>query len=883
MAERISEREAEVLAALGARLSNAQIARRLHISVRTVESHVSSLLRKYGMADRWALAELARSTEREPGPVVGLPVAGTTFVGRDAECAAVLAALEEARLVTLLGPGGVGKTRLAAVAAENAVASFPSGGGFVDLVPVRDGFVARAVATTLGVTEGSHQPLDEAVAARLGTGRSLLVLDNCEHVIDEAAAFAERILAACPGTRVLVTSRERLGVPGERSVPVAPLPLGSDAERLFHDRALSADPEFVAEPAVIADLCARLDGMPLAIELAAARGASLGATGLLAALEDALRLLSGGRGGDERHRSLRAVLSWSYDLLGEEEQALFRRLGVFVGAFDIDAAAAIGGDRASVADLLGQLVDKSLVVHVRGRVSRWRLLETVRAFALAEMTAAGEEDKTRAHHLRWAADAASATEGRLGAPAWREDFDAMAADLRAALAASGGPGEVTHRLASALAHLTFARRHLLESFAHHRTAAAVAPDAASAARDLRAGAGCAHVSTTSNQHVYELLLEAAEQGLRAGDDRGRAIDLARAVETACRFPEAFETGIPHERLRGLLDDAVAAGPGDDPEVAACVAVARAWLAGPAKGAPDPELASAAVAATRVTADPVLISSGLGAAATAALHAGRLREANRITRERLRLLPSMDGDDPYCAPEICNTYGRACIYAIMAGDLRGAMAAARAGIEDDLLSDTHITASRLVQPLVLTGRFRDAIRYAERMWDQWERAGRPAPLWMLPAVCTTVLASAMVEEDVALWRSRAAEVAGGTLGTAAVAAFVDARLALHDGQYDAAAPLVRHAFAVNAPLDPYLAYARAAGAELAVAADMPDAAALLAAATPLAEENAWTAACLARARGRLHKDSSELARSIKAWEHLDAQAEQAHTETLRAQP
>lgn len=884
MAERISERETEVLTALGARLTNAQIANRLHVSVRTVESHVSSLLRKYGVSDRWALAELARSGVAEPGRVAGLPVSGTTFVGRAAERAAVLAMIEEARLVTLLGPGGVGKTRLAAVVAEDAVALFPSGCAFVDLVPVRDGFVARAVATALGVTEGSHQPLAEAVAARLGAGRSLLVLDNCEHVIDEVAEFAERVLAACPGVRVLVTSRERLGVPGERSAPIAPLPLGSDAERLFHDRAMAADPQFVAEPAVIAELCVRLDGMPLAIELAAARGASLGATGLLAALEDALRLLSGGRGGDERHRSLREVLSWSYDLLDEEEQTLFRRLGVFVGAFDMDAAAAVGGDRAGVADLLGRLVDKSLVVHLRGRVSRWRLLVTVRAFALAQMSAAGEEDKIRAHHLRWAADAASAAEGRLGDPAWREDFDAMAADLRAALAASGGPGEDTHRLASALAHLTFARRHLLESFAHYRTAAAVATNAASAARDLRAGAGCAHVSTTSNQHVYELLLEAAEQARRAGDDRGRAIDLARAVETARRYPEAFETGIPHERLLGLLDDSVAAAPGDDPEVAAYVALARAWLAGPAQGAPDPELASAAVAATRATADPVLISSGLCAEGTAALHAGRLREANRITRERLLLLPSMDRDDPYCAPEICNTYGRACIYAIMAGDLRGAMAAAQACIDDDLLSDTHITASRLVPPLVLTGRFRDANGYAERMWDQWERAGRPAPLWMLPAAGATVLACSMLEEpeSVALWRSRAAEVADGTLGTAPIMAFVDTRLAIHNGRFDDAESLVRKTFAVDTPLDPYLGYARAASAELAVVARLPDAAELLAAAAPLAEENGWAAACLARARGCLHDDRAELARALKAWERLDAQAERDHTRTLLAQ-
>jgi predicted ATPase/DNA-binding CsgD family transcriptional regulator len=741
VAERISEREAEVLAALGARLSNAQIANQLHISVRTVESHVSSLLRKHRAADRWGLAELARSGAREPGRIAGLRASGTTFVGRGAERAAVLAAIEEARLVTLLGPGGVGKTRLAAVVAEESVALFPSGGAFVDLVPVRDGFVARAVATALGVTEGSHQPLAEAVAARLGTGRWLLVLDNCEHVIDEAAGFAERILAACPGTRVLVTSRERLGVPGERSVPISPLPLGADAERLFRDRALAADPQFVAEPAVIAELCARLDGLPLAIELAAARGASLGATGLLAALEDALRLLSGGRGGEERHRSLYAVLTWSFDLLSEEEQTLFRRLGVFVGTFDMDAAAAVGGDRASVADLLGRLADKSLVVHVRGRVSRWRLLETVRAFALAQLAAAGEEDKTRARHLHWAADAAGTTEGRLSDPAWREDFDAMAADLRAALTLSGGPDEVTHRLARALARLTFARRHLLESFAHHRTAAAVATSAASAARDLRAGAGCAHVSTTSSQHVYELLLQAAGQAQRAGDERGRAIDLARAV-----------------------------------------------------------------------------------------------------------------------------------------------AAARAGIDDDLLRDTHITASRLVQPLVLAGRFRDAIGYAERMWDQWERAGRPEPRWRLPAVYTTVLACAMLEEpeSVARWRSRAAEVAGGALRTAPVAVFVDARLAVHSGRFDDAESLARTAFALKAPLDPYLAYARAASAELAVAARLPGAADLLSAAAPLTEENDWATAFLARARGRLNEDRTELTRALMAWERLDAQAERDYTQTLLAQ-
>jgi len=887
-AERISERESEVLTALGARMSNAQIAHRFHISVRTVESHVSSLLRKYGAADRWALAELARSGVGEPGRFIGLPAFATTLIGRAAERAAVATAIGRSRLVTLQGPGGVGKTRLAAVAAEDAAALFPSGEAFVDLVPARAGFVARAVATALGVTEGSHQQLDEAIAAHLGSGRFLLVLDNCEHVIDEAAELVDGVLAACPNVRVLVTSRERLDLPTEHIVSIGSLPLGSDAEQLFSERALAADPQFVAEPAGVAELCARLDGLPLAIELAAARGASLGPTGLLAALDDALRLLSGGRGGQKRHRSLHAVMSWSYDLLDDDEQALFRRLGVFVGALDIDAAAAVGGDRARVADQLGRLVDKSLVVHVRGPVSRWRMLETVRAFALAQLSAAGEEDKTQARHLRWAADAASAVESRLDEPGWRAEFDAVAADLRAALAAAGGPGAETHRLASALAHLTFARRHLLESFAHHRTAATVATSAAAAARDLRAGAGCAHVSTTSNQHVYELLLEAAEQARRAGDNRCRAMDLARAVETACRFPEAFETPVSHEHLNGLLADAA----GSDPAVSACIAVARAWLAGPHPGAPDTELAAAAVPAARATGDPVLLSSALCAVATAALLDGRLREAHRITGERLQLLAAMDRNDPYCAPEICNTYGRACLYAIMAGDLHSAVAAAQAGIDDDLLRNTHITASRMVVPLALTGRFADAIGHAEQMWDRWERAGRPAPLWMLPAVCTSVLAGGMRAdpEAVALWRARAAQVAGNALstaagcalGAAAVAAFVDARLAVQDDALADAEPLVRRAFTVDAPLDPYLAYARAAGAELAVAARLPDAEALLAAAAPYAEENAWARACLTRARGRLHDDRAEFARAVAAWDRLGATAERDATQVLLAQ-
>jgi predicted ATPase/DNA-binding CsgD family transcriptional regulator len=404
----VSQREAEVLAAVGAGLSNAQIATRLHISVRTVESHVSSLLRKYGVADRRALAEIAGPTPagRTPlGRIVGMPAERTSFIGRAWERDRVLTTFETARLVTLLGPGGVGKTRLAAVIADAAAPSFPAGGAFVDLVPVRDGFVAQAVAAALGVVEAPQQPLEEAIAARLGRGRSLLVLDNCEQLIDAAAGFAERLLSACPGTRILVTSRERLGVPGERVVPIAPLPIAIEAVALFADRVTAVDPEFTADPAVVGELCARLDGMPLAIELAAARGASLGMSGLMAALDDVMRLVAGRRCTDGRHRSLRTVIGWSYQLLDEEERRLFRRLAVFSGSFDLAAATAVTrvGDQSAVADVLGRLVDKSLLVHRRGPTSRWRLLETIRAFAAEQLLASGEHAELAKQHLQWAA------------------------------------------------------------------------------------------------------------------------------------------------------------------------------------------------------------------------------------------------------------------------------------------------------------------------------------------------------------------------------------------------------------------------------------------------------------------------------------------------
>lgn len=584
-----------MLALIGARLPNAEIAGRLHLSVRTVENHVSSLLRKYGVADRRALAEVAAQVAAgvaEPGRLTGAPAPLTRFIGRDHESNLLLRALREGRLVTLHGPGGVGKTRLAVEVAWAARSSFPSGAMFIDLIPVRDGYVTRAVAARLGVSERPRDQLEDAIVARIGEGRLLVVLDNCEHLVDAAALFAERVLSACPGVRILATSRERLGVRGERTVRLAPLPLGSDAEILFGDRASVADPEFAADPAAVAQICERLDGMPLAIELAAARTAALGIGGVLAGLDDCLDLLAGGRGADPRHHSLRAVIGWSYDLLDDDERDLFRQLAVFAGTFTLDAALAVtaAGGPGRAADLLGRLVDKSLVVHQGGTPGTWRLLDTVRAFATERLRADGEEASARTRHLAWFAAYAVNLERRIG-DRWRDDFDMAAGDLRAALAGCPpGPDPVAHGLARALGHLTFACRFLQESLGHYEEAAARAPSPRDAAQDLADAAGCALFMNFSGDRAVELLLAAAEQAGCAGDGNVQATALARPVEISARHTGSYPATAPRERLQDLLRQAAAAGDSGHPVVAAALAAAQVWSAAPVKLQLDPDLA-----------------------------------------------------------------------------------------------------------------------------------------------------------------------------------------------------------------------------------------------------------------------------------------------------
>jgi predicted ATPase/DNA-binding CsgD family transcriptional regulator len=330
-----------------------------------------------------------------------VPAPLTSMVGRARELQAVAETLRRTRLVTLTGPGGVGKTRLALELARSQIARRSGGVWLVDLASGPGApDVAAETARTLGVSGTSAT---DALRRYLATRDLLLLLDNCEHVIDACAELATALLGTCPGVRILATSRESLGVSGEtvwRLEPLAP----EDAYRLFVERARQRQPRFIPgeeTDATIARLCSRLDRLPLAIELAAARISAMSAAEVLAGLEDRLGALGGGgRPSPAHHRTVRAAVEWSHQLLDATEQEAFRSLAVFVGGFDADAATAVAP--ALTIDVLVRLVDKSLVsvMHTaRGR-TRYELLETVREYADELLVEAGQLDAARDRHLR---------------------------------------------------------------------------------------------------------------------------------------------------------------------------------------------------------------------------------------------------------------------------------------------------------------------------------------------------------------------------------------------------------------------------------------------------------------------------------------------------
>ncbi|MGO9925812.1 MAG: ATP-binding protein, partial [Mycobacterium sp.] len=346
-----------------------------------------------------------RALDTSPG---NLRRAATSFIGRESEAGEVQAAVKAHRLVTLTGVGGVGKTRLALEVAGRLVDEFPDGVWVFELPAVTDpAAVPDAVAAVLGITQQPGKTVSESVAAALEGRVRLLVFDNCEHVVDSVADLVEAILAASATVKVLTTSREGIGVADERLWRVPSLDVGAAVE-LFVERAQSAvSGSLAGETTAVEDVCRRLDGIPLAIELAASRMASMTAAELRDRLDDRFKLLVGSRRGLERHQTLRHAVAWSYDLLGDAEKSLLQRCSVFAGGFDLHSACAVAGfpdapDDLATLDLLDALVRKSLLVADRsaGR-TRFAMLETIRQFAEERLVARGEASEIRAAHSRY--------------------------------------------------------------------------------------------------------------------------------------------------------------------------------------------------------------------------------------------------------------------------------------------------------------------------------------------------------------------------------------------------------------------------------------------------------------------------------------------------
>jgi predicted ATPase/class 3 adenylate cyclase/DNA-binding CsgD family transcriptional regulator len=332
----------------------------------------------------------------------------TRFIGREAEITEVHRLLADNRLVTLTGAGGAGKTRLAVQVAAELLGEFPAGVWLVDLAPLTDPTVVPvAVSRTVGLPDEPGRSTIDTVIGFVADHHVLVLLDNCEHLLDACSVLIEELLRACPALIILATSREPIGVPGEATWRVPSLALADEAIDLFADRAQRARPDFVitADNAdAVAEICHRLDGIPLAIELAAARVRAFSPAEIVAGLHDRFRLLTGGaRTAVRRQQTLRASVDWSHALLTEPERTLFRRLAAFAGSFDLDAARAVGaGDGLEdhqVLDQLALLVDKSLVaVEESQSATRYRLLETVRQYALEKLGESGEADTVRTRH-----------------------------------------------------------------------------------------------------------------------------------------------------------------------------------------------------------------------------------------------------------------------------------------------------------------------------------------------------------------------------------------------------------------------------------------------------------------------------------------------------
>jgi predicted ATPase/class 3 adenylate cyclase len=647
-----------------------------------------------------------RSLDARPN---NLPIQRTSFVGREQDIADVTELLERHRLLTLAGSGGVGKTRLALQVGAELLDRYPDGVWFVDLAPISDPeLVSSVTAHALGMRQQQGRRVDEAIAHWLKPKKLLLIFDNCEHVLEPVAKLAASILATAPEVAILATSRQPLDIAGEAAHRLPSLPLPGDvagltvdealrygAIALFADRAKVADTRFAltddAAP-IVAEICRRLDGIPLAIELAAARVRVLSIRTLAQRLDERFRLLTGGsRDALPRQKTLHALIDWSYDLLTPQEQLLFARLGVFAGGFSLDAATAVCAfchpepldsardklsrriDEIDILDLLASLTDKSLVVaDTSGEHERYRLLESTAAYALEKLSAAGEREALARRHAEYFRDQAPDIAERSGTgsmSAWLAGIELELDNDRAALAwalTRGNDAVLGGAIAGALsalwsnAGLAVEGRYWI-SLALERVNEAEEPHVAA-----RLWLALSALSSGQRRH------DATERAMRLYASLGDARGTARAQHNL--GIALFQMGRLDE-AKATIEQALVAlrACGDTLNVAYCLDM-QATLTRSRGDLGARELYAQALAAFKSLEEESGIAAVLGNLAELAFADGHPEQASRAVSEALEL--SVHGKN---AASIATWHINSAAYRIALGDLSAARDSARQGL------------------------------------------------------------------------------------------------------------------------------------------------------------------------------------------------------------
>jgi predicted ATPase/DNA-binding CsgD family transcriptional regulator len=834
--EELSERESEVLGLVAEGLTNAEMARRLIISVRTVESHVASLLRKLDLEDRRALGAYETARNRAaPSPARRVSEPATTLVGRAEELGELRQALGDNGFVSLVGPGGIGKTRVALRLADQPRAVF------TDLTALPAGaddeVVARAVISALGLTEpGGGSSLDVVAGELASAPARLVVLDNCEHVREGAAVVAER-LARERCCQLLATSRQPLGVPGERVTVLRPLSVEAAAE-LFAARAADLAVPEPLDAELVAEVCRRVECIPLLVELAAARLGAFSLADLVIRLDYALELLGSG-GSSHRHRSARALLGWSYDLLTPGEQAIYRALSVLRGPFRLEVAEAVAppGPPGAVAAGFARLVEAFLVARVG---DRYRQLDLVRADAAERLRAAGESGAALARLVDWAL--------RTAATAGPGD----AADLVASVEAAQQLG---HPELAGLARLVAedfertgrwtAAQEMFELSARASGSAAAVWEAAATA-----------MSRFRGDSAIRLFLLAAELARAEGDAALEARATVAAVEVSTRFSGSVNEGLDEGQVAALIDRAgvLAQLSGAKPDLIAGVAVARAWQAYMGRFTPEGQAnrdgANATVVVERTEAavglaeradDPLLGSSALDCRCCTCLGKGDLAGAMAAITGRNALLAGLRDGSARASVEQRDLLSMFCDVTLRLGDLESCLSYALQFREfERALGEPHDYVQKAVPVLFFLGRWEEVVDDAARLLA----VRRTEPIWTavqlnLVWICAgAVLGYRGDEHGAEAWYSECGLLGGHN---APLLRCLRADVELHHGRLDAARRLLAEP---PAAIDGQW---RALYAALCAEAYGGDA---LVEAEPLVADDAYSAAVVARARGHL---------------------------------